>query len=111
MGDHSLYVRFPDGTVRHGLYRSSCDLALPDLVDTFEATQGPGYYANQRRWDDVPAGPGVPVEVATVYGGGFAWRGTAVPDYLLSGADPWEGGSPTDGVPDWVTALWGDDDD
>lgn len=104
MADHPLYVRFPDDTIRYGLYRSSCDLALPDLVDTYEATQQPEYYTNQRRWNDVSDGPYVPVDVATNYGRGFAWRGTATPDYLATGCDPFEDGrQQTGGLPAWVT--------
>jgi hypothetical protein len=104
MGDHALYVRFPDGTIRHGLYQSTADIAFGDLVDTFEATQCADYYANRRRWDQAPPdGAGVPVEVATVYGGGFAWRATATPDYLTSCRDPWEGDTErTDGIPPWL---------
>lgn len=104
MGDHPLYVRFPNGTVRYGLYQSTADVAFADLVDTFEATRRPEYYANRRRWDAAPDGPGVPVDVATTYGGGFAWRGTATEDYITSGCDPWEDGQQrTDGTPAWVS--------
>lgn len=107
MGDHPLYVRFPDGTIRYGVYQSTADLAFGDIVDTFEAAQSPEYYANRRRWDDVPDGPGVPVEIATVYGGGFAWHGTAVTDYILSGRDPWEDDQErSDGIPGWVSGLF-----
>jgi hypothetical protein len=111
MGDHPLYVRFPDGTIRYGLYQSTADIAFSDLVDTFEATQRPEYYANRRHWDAAPEGPGVPVEIATVYGGGFAWCGTATEDYIISGRDPWEDGQEcTDGIPAWVSDLWRGDD-
>jgi hypothetical protein len=111
MGDHPLYVRFPDGTIRHGLYQSTADMAFADLVDTFEATQQPEYYANRHRWDYTPEDPGVPVDVATVYGGGFAWHGTATQDYITSGRDPFEDGQQhTDGIPTWVSDLWRDDD-
>lgn len=111
MGDHPLYVRYPDGTIRYGPYQSTADLAFPDLVDTFEATQQREYYLNRRRWDDVPEEPGNPVDVATVYGDGFAWRGTATHDYITSGLDPWEDGQQrTDGIPTWVSELWSDDD-
>lgn len=104
MSDHPLYVRFPDGTVRYGLYQSTADMAFADLVDTFEATQRFEYYVNRRRWDAAPDGPGVPVDVATTYGGGFAWRGTATEDYITSGCDPWEDGQQrTDGIPVWVS--------
>lgn len=110
MGTHALYVRFPDGTVRHGLYQSTADTALPYLVDTFEAAWGPGYY-NRYRCGATPEGPGVPVDVATLYGGGFAWRGTATEDYIISGRDPWgDGQQRTDGIPAWVSDLWRDDE-
>ncbi len=107
MGDHSLYVRFPDGTIRHGLYQSTADLAFPELVNTFQATQQPEYYLNRRPWDYTPDGPSTPVDIATVYGGGFAWHGTATKDYITSGLDPWEDGQQrTDGIPTWVSDSW-----
>ena len=109
MGDHPLYVRYPDGTVRYGIYQSTADLALSDLVDTFDATQTPEFYTNRRAWYDTPEGPGEPVDIATVYGGGFAWHGTATENHITSGCDPWEDGQQiTDGIPAWVSELWGD---
>ena len=111
MGDHALYVRYPDGTIRYGIYQSTADMALPDLVDTFEATQQPEYHANRHHWDNAPDGPGEPVDVATVYGGGFSWHGTATEDYITSGLDPWgDGQQSTDGIPAWVSELWGNEE-
>lgn len=111
MGDHALYVRYPDGTVRYGLYQSTADVAFADLVDTFDATQTPEYYANRRHWDDAPKAAGEPVDIATVYGGGFAWHGTATKDYITSGLDPWEDGQQiTDGIPAWVSELWNNEE-
>ncbi len=111
MSDHPLYVRFPDGTVRYGLYQSTADLAFPDLVDTFEATQRREYHLNRRSWYATPEEPGDPVDVATDYGGGFTWHGTATQNYITSGLDPWEDGQQrTDGIPAWVSELWSDDD-
>lgn len=109
MGDHALYVRYPDGTVRYGIYQSTADMALSDLVDTPDAADPPTYYANRRRWAEIPDVLGEPVDIATVYGGGFAWHGTATQDYITSGLDPWEDGQQrTDGIPAWVSGLWGD---
>lgn len=111
MGDHSLYVRFPDGTVRYGRYQSTADVAHLDLVDTFKAAHEPEFWTVWQHRESPPDGAGEPVDIATTYADGFAWRGTATPECITSGADPFEEGQQhVDGIPTWVSDLWGEDD-
>jgi hypothetical protein len=100
MGTHALYVRFPDGEIRHGSYASASDLARPDLFNSYEAAEAAGY-RHGAEVSVVGNGDGVPVEVATVYGGGFHWPATATRGWLTSGYEPFETGH-TDGIPDWL---------
>lgn len=102
MGDHPLYVRFPDGEIRHGLYRSSCDLALPELFESLEAGDAAGWHRNDR-YDDALDETGEAVQVATNYGYGFRWTATATKDWLTSGRDPLRDGIDHDGLPRWLT--------
>jgi hypothetical protein len=44
---------------------------------------------------------GQPVEIFTDYGGGFWWRGEALPEWVTDGIEPYEI-EYFDGVPDWA---------
>jgi hypothetical protein len=103
MSRATLYVRFPDGEVRFGLYNGTSDIAWSPLY----ATQG-------EAWDVYTAEPwpdgtteGTAVDVATNYGNGFWWRGVATRDALLSPLDPWQDAEiVVDELPDWAIAEW-----
>jgi len=106
MGDHRLYVRFPDGEIRHGGYRSSCDLALPALFETPDEAAQAAFIRGRVVPDH---GTGEQVEVATVYGNGFWWTATALKDWLTSNHDPFAADEHA-GLPEWLTAYFADDD-
>lgn len=101
MGDHALYVRFPDGEIRFGTYNSASDIACPKLStsldDAYAALADPHW-----RWPTMD-GSGDAVEVATIYGDGFWWRATATREWLTSHVDPFDSARTTDGWPDWLT--------
>jgi hypothetical protein len=81
MSRATLFVRFPDGTIRYGIYNGTSDIARPPLFDTLD-----GAWAHRfEDWPDYEEESGEPVDVATNYGGGFSWKGTATKEYLTSG--------------------------
>lgn len=86
MSRATLYVKFPDGSLRYGLYNGSSDFAWSELTATPHMA-----WAGEK--DSVEAGPEVPVAIATDYGDGFAWEGTSTKQALVTGvlADtvPW----------------------
>lgn len=114
MSHANLYVRFPDGTLRYGIYYGTADVAMPELHRSTTAAWTA--YRDHDCQVVVPLDPpdAVPVDIATDYGGGFAWRGHATRDVLVVGRYPdgleAAGGlirvAPaegyTDGLPDWA---------
>jgi len=105
MSRATLYVLFPDGRLRYGIYNGTADLAMPCLHDTpgqawdhWFSPDGGG----AGDWTGWHPGEGVDVRVATDYGGGFAWRGTATHDRLTSGHDGPENYAYSDGLPAWA---------
>lgn len=95
MSRATLYVQFPDGTVRYGLYDGTSDVACSPL-----------YSSPHAAWDvyDLSGSDGeVPdeaerVHVASDYGGGFSWVGLATRDRLVGGFEPdvdYESGLPS----------------
>lgn len=103
MSRANLYVLFPDGSLRYGIYNGTADIALPTLSATPEGAWD-AWRSGQSDWYDTwRDGDGEPVRVATDYGGGFCWRATATPDRLTSGHDPHENYAYSDGLPDWAT--------
>lgn len=108
MADRPLYVRFPDGEIRHGIYRSSVDRALPELFPTREAGKSARWRHGERYdYDETVDGSGEPVELATSYGGGFYWAGKATRDWITSGRDPFDDVH-SDGTPLWLAQHFGD---
>lgn len=96
----NLYVRFPDGTVRYGSYNDTSDVARPRLFTYLIDARR--YEPTLTDWTDWRAGEGEPVDLATDYGGGFQWSGTATPTRLTSGYEPFEDDLCIDGLPDWA---------
>lgn len=78
MSRATLYVKFPDGSLRYGLYNGTDDFAWTEL------TAAPHMAWNGEQ-DSVEPGPEVSVAIATDYGGGFAWEGTATKKALVKG--------------------------
>lgn len=97
MSRATLYVRFPDGTLRYGIYNGTSDIARSELTDTPQHAWG-GYQ------DDVDPGPDEAVDIASDYGGGFAWKGTATRTQLTSGHDMMEADADSyfNSLPDWA---------
>lgn len=108
MGDHPLYVRFANGEIRHGVYRSSVDRALPELFRTREAGDAAHWRHGERcDYDEAMDGPSEPVEIATSYGGGFYWAGRATRDWIASGRDPFDDVH-SEGTPRWLAEHFAD---
>lgn len=85
MSRATLFVKFPDGKIRYGIYNGRVDIARPMLYDTIDEA----WHNRFEDWSEYEEGSGEPVEVATNYGGGFCWRGTATKEHLTSAHDPW----------------------
>lgn len=102
MGDHQLYVRFPDGEIRFGIYYGASDHACPRLYNS------PGEaWAVNSAWDlhypTALENTGEPVQIATVYGNGFWWPATATRDWITSQRAPFGTGAETNvGTPAWL---------
>lgn len=101
MSGGTLFARFPDDTVKYGEYRGTSDIALPFLIDDiFDVYRT--YKEGDYTWEKTEGDEIFPVDLATNYGGGFSWKGMATIDTLVDGFDPWENGTPEDGLPDWA---------
>lgn len=116
-----MWVRFPDGDIRYGIYNGTSDLAFPFLLSTSNADAWDRYSAARDRYsaasaadrgddllgyEDEPDGEVFDVRIATNYGGGWSWSGRAAKNVLVDGLDPWGDehyASHVDGVPDWVS--------
>lgn len=98
MSRATLYVKFPDGSLRYGLYCGTSDIAWAPLYDTpREAWDAYVPDSAHRMAEDLP------VRIATDYGGGFAWSGRATAERLTEGFNPDESSQYTDGLPSWAT--------
>lgn len=102
MSRATLYVRFPDGEIRYGIYDNHADSAVGQLHDA----PGLAWDAQGDEGDTLPPAtpePGVPVDIATDYADGSTWRGTATRNTLTAGFDLTdESLEATDGLPPWV---------
>lgn len=105
MSRATLYVRFPDGEIRYGIYNGTIDAAgFFALVGTVDEAWDAKADDNFERYPE-PVGPVEPVEIATDYGGGFHWIGAAARNTLVNGNDPYfadEAGATIDGLPLWA---------
>lgn len=113
MSRANLMVRFPDGTIRHGLYDGTSDIVMRPLYAT--AIQAWDVYCNDRndawgtdeQWNDFNGMVGEAVEIFTDYGGGFWWHGEALTEWVTSGIHLHEDDLETyDGRPDWVINFY-----
>jgi hypothetical protein len=101
MSRATLYVRFPDGQVKYGIYNGTVDIAQPWLVDTPTEAWDIWHGGNLTHYWQESQPEGEPVDVATDYGGGFSWQGRATTDRLVDGFEPFELDS-HDGLPEWA---------
>lgn len=98
MSRANLYVLFSDGIVRYGLYNGSTDMPVC----------APLYDRPQDAWDayDLTCADGSregePVRIATDYGGGGSWNGTATRDRVTGDPRGEEDGY-EQGEPGWAT--------
>lgn len=101
MSRATLYVQFPDGSVRYGLYDGTTDVAWPELFATPKAAWD--NYGAETPFD---ADPPVPVRLATDYGGGCSWSGTSTRSRVIGGRDQFDASedddSYSDGLPSWA---------
>jgi hypothetical protein len=100
-----MWVRFPDGEVRHGIYSGTTDSVYPPLYATddeaWDAYKS-GELSTRTRADTSRHGEGEPVVVATNYGGGSWWQATATRESvtsMLGWDERYEAGGEHDGEP------------
>lgn len=109
MSRASAYVKFPDGTVRAGIYNGTVDWMFPWLWDTSDeawdhytrtyADRGP----EERSWSEPPEGEVVDVVIYSDYGRGSYWPGRAAKNVIVDGLNPWdEDIDEEDGQPEWL---------
>jgi hypothetical protein len=106
----NLYVLFPDGTVRYGIYNGTSDIASEALYDDPAQAWEPG-----RGGEAQEGAADLPVRIATDYGGGCSWDGRATLNRITEGCAPnglqgqagnWISKPATnyqDGEPNWAT--------
>lgn len=102
MSRANLYVRYPDGTVRYGIYNGTSDVCLPFIVgDPDEAWRK--YEEDEYDWEAREDTEVIePVTIATDYGAGWAWIGRATLNRLVEGFDPFDGQTAIMPLPEWV---------
>lgn len=102
MSREIFYARFPDGTVRYGVYDRTFDVAYSNLYATREeAWAWWDVYRADAAGRRESTDPGQPVELATI---GWRWAGRATADCITAGAEDF--GLSTVrrhyGLPSWV---------
>lgn len=110
MGKSTLYVRFPDETVRYGIYNDTADLPWPNLFATNPEAWAAFLAHTIPDWDVEPDGAVVSVEIADEV---QYWPGTAAPNRLVDdgrrvtpgwGGDDYFADSRL-GVPGWLADI------
>jgi hypothetical protein len=102
-------VRFPDGTIRYGMYCGTTDVLWPRLFDTQDEAWST--YA-QTEWSSnawreafypAPEGKAEDVEVSVDYGAGFHWPAKAARNAMVAPLR-WDDFKAVlvDGIPDWA---------
>lgn len=97
MSRATLYVRFPDGSLRYGLYDGTGGIVWPRLYDTPDEAWEADDYSSQYK-----AGAGCFVDVATDYGGGKHWTATATRECVTSMRFDEDRADESEGLPDWA---------
>lgn len=101
MSRSSMAVRFPDGTVKYGIYNGTSDVANADLHDT----QNEAWEAEGCFFDLTPVGEEEDVVIFSAYGGGFYWPSKATRNRITGPTDLDDFSHlTTDGAPEWV--VW-----
>lgn len=109
MSRASAAVRFPDGTVKFGIYNGTCDVMQPGLFDNpkdpWDAFYAKGKFEGQPGacWPAEVVGEPEDVVIYSDYGGGFYWPGRATRNRIIGPLD-WDGWDGTDreGEPKWA---------
>jgi hypothetical protein len=106
----TLAVRFPDGTIKFGLYNGTGDTVVPALVDSIDEAWGwvyDAFKANDAAAYPEPEGPVEDVEVYSAYGRGYWWRGRAAWNAVVSPTD-WDGINEVEiaGRPSWYAEAF-----
>lgn len=117
MSRASAQVKFPDGTIRHGIYNGTVDVYWPYLFATSEDAWAAWdeYYNSKpmsdKKWADAVryeqvGGPFYDVEIADSYGGGDGYYGKATKNVIVSQTrvdymTQIRRGGKVGGLPDW----------
>jgi len=115
MSRANLLVKFPDGSIKAGLYDATGGFVMPLLYDTcdqawdFYRANRMDAWGTDEQYELHKGIEGDPVEIFTDYGGGFWWHGKAIKTWVTEGGDfSGYAKSPEtfDGYPEWATNYW-----
>lgn len=102
MSRASAQVKFPDGTIRFGVYHGTSDVYYDQLYDTPEAAWTAYRDGSINEWlEESLGGEEYDVEIADDYGGGETYRGRATKYRITSTPVADEMESIKQGLPDW----------
>ena len=110
------FARIPSGRVLFFEYDGTADICIPKLYATCEEVYKFWRKGEADTWADCPHYSTVPVDIATDYGYGYGWKGTACLECprLLTGLNPYDGeiewdwsrSSSRDRDPEWANQVW-----
>lgn len=108
------FVKTPSGRVLFFEYDGTSDVCIPKLYDTCEKVKKNWRTADINVWARCPHDTETPVDIATDYGYGYGWKGTACLECpcLITGLKPfqtefeWERTSLDDREPEWANQVW-----
>lgn len=119
MSRANAQVKFPDGTIRYGIYNGTVDVYWPYLFDNSEdAWEAWNEYYNSKpmddsKWDDRVKfervdGPFYDVEIADDYGSGDAYYGKATKNCIVSSTNTEYMTKTGKGKPEWWDKNYGE---
>jgi hypothetical protein len=106
MSRANAQVKFPDGTIKHGIYNGTIDVYMAYLTNSneeawnlWDAYKKSGYDDSlfEKRGDT----EFFEVEIADDYGGGDTYRGQATKSQIVSELDTDDMEKIKDGLPEW----------
>jgi hypothetical protein len=109
MSRANAQVKFPDGTIRYGIYNGTVDVFWPYLFESSEETwsEWDKYYSDMNDYKppfhegyESAEGPFLNVEIADDYGGGTTYLGKAT-KRMIVGATNVDHMIRKGGKPDW----------
>jgi hypothetical protein len=110
MSRANAQVRFPNGTIKHGIYNGTVDVYWPYLFDTSEEAWSAWREYDTDKLDELTRyeavdGPFHNVEIADDYGSGETYIGRATPRLIVSATNVDYMNSIKKSLPDWWAGL------